>query len=138
MHTVAASRGTVVATALGLAMSLSLVGCSARIAPAGCLLWQSHGDLVAENGRPVFRSIQHDIPPDPVPLDLPDGWEIRATADGQFEVLDETGAVQAATGMRVVVLSDADIDTPLVNADGALVVCEIDPYGPGQDVEAAP
>jgi hypothetical protein len=110
-------------------------------APAGgpsCLLWQSHGNLVAENGRPVFRSIQHDIPPDPVPLDLPGGWEIRAKDGGQFEVVDRTGAVRATTGTRVIVLSDADQNTPLLNADGALVVCQIDSYPTDLEVEEAP
>jgi len=33
--------------------------------------------------------------PAPVPLDLPNGWEIRATDGGQFEVLD--GGVDRAT-----------------------------------------
>jgi hypothetical protein len=107
-------------------------------APAGgpsCLLWQSHGNLVAENGRPVFRSIQHDIPPDPVPLDLPGGWEIRAKDGGQFEVVDRTGAVRATTGTRVIVLSDGD---QLVNADGELGVCQIDSYPTDLEVEEAP
>jgi hypothetical protein len=138
------SRGAAVATTLGLATALSLVACSWIGTPdapreeVGCLLWQSHGNLVAEDGRPVFRSIQHDIPPDPLPLDLPDGWEIRATDAGQFEVLDDTGAVRAVTGTRVVVLGDADPDTPAVTSDGALEVCAIDPYPMGPDVEEAP
>jgi hypothetical protein len=197
MDTFTVSRRAVVAMALGLAMSLSLVGCSrvagidapseavrdatnepsappspanpspsplepssptptrtpgggptatsARFSDApsalvGCLLWQSHGNLVAENGRPVFRTLQSDIPPDPVPLDVPDGWEIRATDGGQFEVLDGNGVVRATTGTRVIVLSDADPNTPGLNADGALVVCAMDSYPPWMypDSEDAP
>jgi hypothetical protein len=94
----------------------------------GCSLEQFHGNLVADDGRAVFRSIQHNLPSDPVPLDVPDGWGIRATDGGQFEVLDGTGARRATTGTRVIVLSDADYDTPLLNADGALVVCDIYRY----------
>jgi hypothetical protein len=134
MHTSTTSRRAGVITAVGVVLFLSLSACSilpvsgAPTALVGCALWQSHGNLVAENERPVFRSIQHDIPPDPVPLDVPDGWEIRATDGGQFEVLDGTGARRATTGTRVIVLSDADYDTPLLNADGALVVCDIYRY----------
>jgi hypothetical protein len=145
MRSLIASRRAVVAAALGLAMSLSLVGCS-RIAGldarprahSGCSLWQSHGVLVSENGRPVFRSIQHDIPPEPLPLDVPDRWEIRATDGGQFEVLDHTGTIRATTGTRVVVLGDYDPNTPTVNADGALAVCMIDSFPEDLGVEEAP
>jgi hypothetical protein len=138
MHTSTAPRRAVVATALGLVLSLSLGACTqlGLVAPSelivGCSLYQYHGNLVAENGRPVFRTLQDDIPPDPVPLDLPDGWEIRATDGGQFEVLDGTGVVgvvRGTTGTHVIVLSDGD-PTPALNADGELVVCAMDPFPP--------
>ena len=104
----------------------------------GCSLEQFHGNLVAENGRPVFRSIQHNLPSDPVPLDVPDGWEIRATDGGQFEVLDATGSVRVTTGTRIIVLSDGDPDSPALNADGAFVVCDADPWPMDLQVEDAP
>lgn len=132
MHTLTTSRRAVVAMMVGLVLSLSLVACSQLAGGAhrdvvGCSLEQFHGNLVAENGRPVFRSIQHNLPSDPVPLDVPDGWEIRATDGGQFEVLDGTGTVRVTTGTRVIVLPDGDPNSPALNADGAFVVCDADP-----------
>jgi hypothetical protein len=132
MHTLTASRRAVVAMMVSLVLSLSIVACSqlaggAQSDVVGCSLEQFHGNLVAENGRPVFRSIQHNLPVDPVPLDVPDGWEIRATDGGQFEVLDGTGTVRVTTGTRVIVLSDGDPNSPTLNADGAFVVCDADP-----------
>jgi hypothetical protein len=142
MRTLTASRRAVLASSVGLVLSLSLVACTQLAggtpsALVGCMLYQFHGNLVAENGRPVFRTRQQDIPRDPVPLDLPDGWEIRATGGGQFEVRDGRGAVLATTGTRVIVLSDADHDTPALNADGELVVCAIDSYPMDLEVENA-
>jgi len=133
MRTLTASHRAVVASAVGLVLSLSLVACSQTVSSApddvvGCSLAQFHGNLVAEDGRPVFRSIQHDLPSDPVPLDVPDGWEIRATDGGQFEVLDATGSVRVTTGTRIIVLSDGDPNSPALNADGAFVVCDADPW----------
>ena len=143
MRFLTASHRAVVADAVGLVLSLSLVACSQTVRSApddvvGCSLEQFHGNLVAENGRPVFRSIQHNLPSDPVPLDVPDGWEIRATDGGQFEVLDATGSVRVATGTRIIVLSDGDPDSPALNADGAFVVCDADPWPMDQPVEDAP
>lgn len=131
MRRLMASRRAMVSTAVGLAMALSLSGCSQLVggAPNGvCSLEQFHGNLLAEDGRPVFRSIQHNLPSDPVPLDVPDGWEIRATDGGQFEVLDGTGAVRVITGTRVIMLTDGDPNTPALNGRGAFVVCAINPY----------
>jgi hypothetical protein len=132
MHTLMASRRAIVAMMVGLVLSLSLVACSQLASGAhsdvvGCSLEQFHGNLVVENGRPVFRSIQHNLTSDPVPLDVPDGWEIRATDGGQFEVLDGTGTVRVTTGTRVIVLSDGDPNSPALNADGAFVVCDANP-----------
>ena len=142
MHTFTASRRAVVATSVGLVLSLSLVACSRTVADApndvACSLQQFHGDLVAENGRPVFRSIQHNLPSDPVPLDVPDGWEIRATDGGHFEILDGTGTVRVTTGTRVIVLSDGDPNSPALNADGAFVVCEAVPWPTDLDSGDAP
>ena len=139
MRTLIASRRAVVATAVGLAMALSLGGCSQ--APVretvGCSLEQFHGDLVAEDGRPVFVSIQHNLPPKPVPLDLPDDWEIRATNRGQLEVLAGSGAVAATTGTRVIMLTDGDPNTPS-RIGGAFVLCAISPYPMDLEVEVAP
>ena len=143
MHTVTGSRGAVVATASVLVLSVSLVACSKLAGGAhrevvGCSLEQFHGNLVAENGRAVFRSIQHNLPSDPVPLDVPDGWEIRATDGGQFEVLDGTGTVRVTTGTRVIVLSDGDPDSPALNGDGAFVVCDAVPWPTDLDPGDAP
>ena len=143
MRTLTASHRAVVADAVGLVLSISLVACSQTVssahdAVAGCSLEQFHGNLVAENGRPVFRSIQHNLPSDPVPLDVPDGWEIRATDGGQFEVLDATGSVRVTTGTRIIVLSDGDHNSPALNADGAFVVCDADPWPMDLQVEDAP
>lgn len=129
MRTLIASRRAVVATAVGLAMALSLGGCSR--APVqetrACSLEQFHGNLVVEDGRPVFVSIQHNLPPKPVPLDFSDGWEIRATDGGQFEVLDGTGTVRMTTGSRVILFTDSDPKTFKVTVRG-FVVCSIGPY----------
>ena len=143
MHTFTASRRAVVATAGGLVLSLSLVACSPPAGGAhrdvvGCSLQQFHGNLVADNGRAVFRSIQHNLPSDPVPLDVPDGWEIRATDGGQFEVLDGVGTVRVTTGTRVIVLSDGDPNSPTLNVDGAVVVCDAVPWPTDLDPEDAP
>jgi hypothetical protein len=134
------SRRAIAATTVGLVLSLSLAACSqgsALVAPSeewvGCSLGQIHGNLIAVNGRPLFQSLPDDPPRDPVPLDLPDGWEIRATDGGQFEVLDGTGilaVVAGTTGTHVIAYSDGNPDTPAFNADGALVVCAMDPFPP--------
>jgi hypothetical protein len=128
-----ASRRAVVATACVVVLSFSLGACARPAAGSpgefvGCSLQQFHGNLVAENGRAVFRSIQDNLPPAPVPLDVPDGWEIRATDGGQFEVVDDTGGVRVTTGTRVILLSDGDPDSPTLNADGAFVLCAADPW----------
>ena len=143
MPTFTASRRAVAATAGGLLLSVSLVACSQQaVGPdrdvVGCSLQQFHGNLVAENGRAVFRSIQDNLPADPVPLDVPDGWEIRATDGGQFEVLDGTGTVRVTTGTRVIVLSDGDPDSPALNEDGAFVVCDAVPWPTDLDAGDAP
>lgn len=143
MHMFTAARRAVVATAVGVVLSLVLVACSQTVPPddddvVGCSLQQFHGDLVAESGRPVFRSLQDNLPPDPVPLDVPDGWEIRATDGGQFEVLDATGRVRVTTGTRIIVLSDGDPASPALNADGAFVVCDAVPWPPDLDPGDAP
>ena len=143
MHTLTASHRAVLADAVGLVLSLSLGACSQTVSGAhddgvGCSLEQFHGNLVAENGRPVFRSIQHNLSSDPVPLDVPDGWEIRATDGGQFEVLDGTGTVRVTTGTRVIVLSDGDPNSPALNGDGALVVCDAAPWPTDLDPGDAP
>lgn len=139
MHTLIASRGAVVATAVGLVLSLSLVACSPTVRGedpnvVGCSLEQFHGDLVAMFGRPVFRSIQGNLLPFPVPLHLPDGWEIRATDGGQFEVLDRTGTVLVTTGTRVI-LTAAGRDRPGL---GGFAVCSAHPYPTGLDVQDTP
>ena len=133
MNSFTASPRAVVAIAGGLVLSLSLVACSQLAGGAhsdvvGCSLEQFHGNLVAENGRVVFRSIQHNLSSDPVPLDVPDGWEIRVTDGGQFEVLDGTGTVRVTTGTRVIVLSDGDPNSPALTAGGAFVVCDAVPW----------
>jgi hypothetical protein len=143
MRTLTASHRAVVVDAVGLVLSLSLVACSQTVSSAhddvvGCSLEQFHGHLVAEDGRPVFRSIQDNLPSDPVPLDVPDGWEIRAADGGQFEVLDATGSVRVTTGTRIIVLSDGDPDSPALNADGAFVVCDADPWPMDLHVDDAP
>jgi hypothetical protein len=143
MHRFTASRRAMVATAGGLVLSLSLVACSQLAGGAqrdvvGCSLEQFHGNLVADDGRAVFRSIQHNLPSDPVPLDVPDGWGIRATDGGQFEVLDGTGTVRVTTGTRVIVLSDGDPNSPVLNVEGAFVVCDAVPWPPDLDPGDAP
>lgn len=143
MPTFTASRRAVVATVGGLVLSLLLVACSQLAGGAhsdvvGCSLEQFHGNFDADNGRAVFRSIQHNLPSDPVPLDVPDGWEIRATDGGQFEVLDGTGTVRVTTGTRVIVLSDGDPNSPALTVDGAFVVCDVVPWPTDLDPGDAP
>jgi hypothetical protein len=144
MRTFTASRRAVVATAVGVVLALSLVACSRKTvmsapdAVFGCSLQQFHGNLVAETGRPVFRSIQDNLPPDPVPLDVPAGWEVRATDGGQFEVVDATGRVRVTTGTQIILMTDGDPDSPTVNDDGAFVVCDAVPWPTDLDAGDAP
>ena len=131
MRTLTASHRAVVADAVGLVLSLSLAACSQLAGGAhgdvvGCSLEQFHGNLVAENGRPVFRSLQHNLSSDPVPLDVPDGWEIRATDGGQFEVLDGTGTVRVTTGTRVILLADSRY-SPKLSPRAAFAGCDAVP-----------
>jgi hypothetical protein len=145
MHTTS-SRRAIAATTVGLMLSLSLAACSQLGLGAsselmvGCSLGQNHGNLVAENGRPVFRTLP-DGPSPAVPLDLPDGWEIRATDGGQFEILDGRGVVPVVagtTGTHVIVYLDGDPNSPSRNAEGALVVCGMDPFPPELEGEGEP
>jgi hypothetical protein len=136
MRTPTPSRCAIVATTVGLIVSLSLVGCSRGAvesptsALVGCLLLQHHGELVALNGRPVLTPLDGTWGgrSGPVPLDWPDGWTIRPADGGQLEVLDAGGSVQGTTGARVIVYTDGSIDTPEYNGDGEFVVCDADPY----------
>lgn len=138
MRTLTGSHRALVATAVSLVVSLSLAGCSqlsqsvvASPTMVGCLLAQFHGDLVAENGRPVLKTAGANWGGrTTVPLDWPDGWTIRATDDGQFEVLDRNGSVQVSTGTPIVLLTDPDSNTPEFNRDGEFVVCAADPFAP--------
>jgi hypothetical protein len=138
MRTLTPSRRTVVAAALGLVASLSLGGCSqgagAPPADVGCLLAQFHGELVAENDRPVVRTLGDNWEAfghaGTVPLDWPDGWTIRPTDGGQLEVLDGNGSVRVRTGTRIVLLHSGDPALPVFNRDGEFQVCAADPYAP--------
>ena len=127
-----ASCRAVAATALGLVLSLSLVGCAQEAASptwVGCSLGQMHGRLVAENGRPVVRYLVPDQPDsDPVPLDWPDGWEIREIDGDQFEVKDGPFSVRVTTPARVIMYDDGNYDTPARNRDGEFVVCDMHRY----------
>jgi len=138
MPTFTSSRRAVAATTVGLVLSLSFAACSPvsdLVAPSeewvGCSLGQQHGNLVAENGRPLFRHLPADDPPrDSVPLDFPDGWEVRAKDDGQLVVLDRTGVVAGITGTHVIMYEDGNPDTPARNRDGEFVVCGMNPFPP--------
>ena len=136
MRTLTTSRGAIVAAALGLAASLSLGACSqgavASPAHVGCLLAQYHGDLVAENGRPVLKTAGSNWMEraGTVPLDWPDGWTIRPTEGGPLEVLDGNDSVQVRTGTRIVLLHTGDPAVPVFNRDGEFVVCAADPFAP--------
>jgi hypothetical protein len=126
-----ASRRAVVATAVGLALSLSLVGCSQEAASptwVGCSLGQNHGTLVAHNGRVFLGQTQGAQPGSGAPLDLPDGLTVRPTDDGELEIVGDGGAVLFTTGTRVIVYEDGNPDTPARNRDGEFVVCHIDRY----------
>lgn len=108
MHTLTASRRAVVATTIGLALSISLVGCSRfggptatlanRYGQVGCSMVPIEGHLVAENGRAVLVGLHIG---EAVPLDLPDGLTVRPTGDGQLEIVGDTGTVLARTGERI-------------------------------------
>jgi hypothetical protein len=149
MPTFTASRRAVVATALGLAMSLSVVACS-RVAgldapteavgdaspepsaplssptdgEVGCLLLFIDGYLVADNGRVFLTETQGARPGSGTPLDFPDDWTVRPTDDGQLEIEDDTGTVRARTGAGIVLhaVSEPAGSAPWIR-DGELVVC---------------
>ena len=118
------------ATALGLVLSLSLVGCSLLLAEspteaAGCSLAQFHGDLVADNGRVLFSNTQTG---EAVPLDWGEGYTTRPSDGEQLEVAHiATGIVRARTGTRVILLTPWDPDGPVYNSDGEFVVCDVSP-----------
>jgi hypothetical protein len=127
MPTRTASRRAIVAAAVGLGMSLSLVGCSQRGAGStSCSLLFIPGDLLADNGRVVLLGT-HAItatPWRPVPLDWPDGWTVRPLDDGQLEVVDDTGTVRARTGAGIVLSAVADpAGSGAWFRNGELVVC---------------
>jgi hypothetical protein len=185
VHTFTASRRAVAATSLGIAMSLSFVGCSrdagldarseaavgdtthepsAPPSPAspsaspmgpsspthtgtpaggptatpgqpsqdpraleGCSLLQFHGNLVAENGGPVLKTLGYwGTRAGTVTLDWPEGWTIRPADGEQFEVLDRDGAIRARTGTRVILLTPDYLN--VYNRDGEFIVCD-DIYG---------
>lgn len=131
MRTLIASRRAGVATAVGLAMALSLGGCSQAPVqePVGCSLLFIDGYLVADNGRVVLLGADSitATPSRPVPLDWPDGWTVRPTDDGQLEVVDVTGTVRARTGTGIVLsgVGDPGGSGPWIR-NGELVVC---PFG---------
>jgi hypothetical protein len=128
------SHSSIVATTVGLVMSLALVACSRATvgspATVGCSLLQFHGELVALNGRAVLRPLGDTWQgrTGPVPLDWPDDWTIRPADEGQLEVLDHKGSVQGTTGARVIVYTDGNPDTPEYNGDGEFVVCDANPF----------
>ncbi len=135
MRTFTASRRAIVATTVGLVLSLSLAACSqiselVADAPServGCSLLQFHGDLVAEDGRVVFEATVSSWS-GTVPTDWPGDWTVRPTDDGQLEVVDvPTGSVLARTGTRVILLT-SDYQEPF-NREGEFVVCG--PVSPG-------
>jgi hypothetical protein len=128
MPTFTASRRAVVATALGLAMSLSLVGCSRADAPSemvGCTLLWYDGYLVADNGRVFLTETQGARPGSGTPLDWPDDWTVRPTDDGQLEIVDGWGTVRARTGAGIVLSAVGGNDPPgtALFRDGEMVVC---------------
>jgi hypothetical protein len=166
MDTFTSSRRAVVATALGLALSLSLAACSrsseggatpatgaqasqavstqtptpaatpdptsdpkpdaSYVGEGGCSLIFIYGDLVADNGRTVLVTSPNYSPywDHAVPLNWPDGWEIRATDGGQVEIVDDTGTVRARTGTFVHITAETD-NGDILFRDGELVVCPI-------------
>jgi hypothetical protein len=137
------------AAALGIAMALSLVGCSPVAAPSACSLLFIDGHLVADDGRVVLL-------PGPsfaawgrrVPLDWPAGWTVRPIDEGQLEVVDGTGGVRARTGAGIVLSAVNDpAGSGALFRDGELVVCpgewpdnymDPDHVEPDADVGAAP
>jgi hypothetical protein len=134
MRTLTPSRRAILAAAVGLVASLSLVGCSRGAAESqvACLLLQFHGELVAVNGRAVLMPLGANTwggRTGPVPLDWPDGWTIRPADGGQLEVRDPRGSVQGTTGGRVIVYTDGNPGTPEYNGDGEFVVCDANPFG---------
>jgi hypothetical protein len=123
MGTLTPARRAVVATAVGLLASLSLIACS-QIAAApvdlvGCTLESFEGDLVAGDGQTVqFISSIGDVA-----LAWPAGWTVRPTDGAQLEVVDAAGRHRALTGTRVSLAAASDTGSPLYR-DGALVVCD--------------
>lgn len=130
MPTLTASRRAVIATALGLAMSISLVACSQPLEDVGCSLYQWHGDLVNENGRAVLRNSDGST----MPLVWPDGWTVRPTSDGQLEVLGGGGEVLTRTGEAIKL---EGVDAPEIDMT-ELAVCPFGlvRYGVAPDGEA--
>jgi len=130
MRTLTASRRSTVATTVGLVVSLSLVACS-RAENVACSLKQFHGELVAENGRPLLKATQNDATweqgASTVLLDWPDGWTIRPTDGGQLEVLDANGSVRVRTGTPVVLLPPYEVGGYRYSG-GEFRVCDADPY----------
>ena len=126
MHTFTSSRRAVLATAVGMVLSLALVACSAD--RSACSLLFIFGDLVADNGRVVLVSSNVGEVNRPVPLDWPDGWTVRPTDDGRLEVVDDTGTVRARTGEGIKLEGVVDprpgTSGPWIR-DGELVVCPI-------------
>ena len=130
MRTFTACRRAVVATALGLVLSLALVACSqlgvGAPSDVRCSLLVIPGDLVADNGRVVLLGTHAitETPWRPVPLDWPDGWTVRPTDDGQLEVVEDTSTVRARTGAGIVLSAVADpAGSGAWVRDGELVVC---------------
>jgi hypothetical protein len=138
VRTLTASHRAIVATTVGLVVSIVLAACSqssplvadAPSEAVGCSLSQFHGDLVAENGRAVLKTAGSNWGEraGTVPLDWPGDWTIRPTDGGQLEVVDvPTGVVLARTGTRIILLT-RDYLTPF-DRDGEFVVCG--PASPG-------
>jgi hypothetical protein len=151
MPTFTASRRAVVATALGLVLSISLIACSPdpgppagpsggppvgppgpaatlanRYGQVGCSMTDVDGFLVAENGRVVlvYSNIGGGFP-----LDLPDGLTVRTADDGELEIVDGAGTVRARTGESIKLYAAGDPvqgGSPWVR-DGELVVCNGSP-----------
>lgn len=138
MRTFTACHRAIVATTVGLVVSLSLAACSqssqlvadAPSEAVGCSLSQFHGNLVAENGRAVLKTAGSNWGDraGTVPLDWPGDSTIRPIDGGQLEVVDvRTGVVLARTGARIILLT-GDYLAPF-NRDGEFVVCA--PASPG-------
>jgi hypothetical protein len=127
-----ASRRAAVATAVGLALPLSLVAWSgiSRLAAdareeVACSLLFITGDLVADNGRVALANSNVGN----VALDWPDRWSVRPTYDGQLEVVDDMGTVRTRTGEAIKLEGVVDPRGGGYGAwirDGELVVC---PWG---------